>query len=261
MEISAKDLNDLRRAKRLLQNTSFAARMSNAVGRPLEQLTASLPRGVTDAILTAINRALETSLNIAIRSLGERRVYRANAIHKLAVGASGAIGGAFGLPAVALELPASTTLMLRSIAETARSEGESLESAEARLACLQVFALGGPANQDDALDTSYFAVRAAMATTLEEAARYVTTHGMGSKGAPVLVRLLTQISTRFGVPVSQKLVAQTVPVIGAAGGAALNVIFLATFQDLARGHFIVRRLERTYGPETVRAVYSTLQVD
>ena len=151
--------------------------------------------------------------------------------------------------------------MLRSIAETARSEGESLESAEARLACLQVFALGGPAHQDDALDTSYFAVRATMATTLEEAARYVTTHGMASKGAPVLVRLLTQISTRFGVPVSQKLVAQTVPVIGAAGGAALNVIFLATFQDLARGHFIVRRLERTYGPETVRAAYSTLQVD
>jgi hypothetical protein len=261
VEISNEDLEDLRRAKRLLQTTTFAARMAGAVGRPLEQLTASLPRGVTEAIFAAVNKALEASLDVAIRSLGGRRVNRANAIHKLAVGASGAIGGALGLPAVALELPASTTIMLRSIAEIARSEGESLESPEARLACLQVFALGGPGKQDDALDTSYFAVRAAMATTLEEAAKYVTTHGVTRKGAPVFVRLLTQISTRFGVPVSQKLVAQTVPVIGAAGGAALNVIFLATFQDLARGHFIVRRLERTYGPDTVRVVYATLQGD
>ena len=39
------------------------------------------------------------------------------------VGASGAIGGAFGLASVAVELPISTTIMLRSIADIARSEG------------------------------------------------------------------------------------------------------------------------------------------
>jgi hypothetical protein len=58
--------------------------------------------------------------------------------------------------------------------------------------------------------------------------------------------------------VSEKFVAQSVPVIGAAGGAAINVMFMTHFQDLARGHFIVRRLERKYGAEHVRAVYATL---
>ena len=56
---------------------------------------------------------------------------------------SGAIGGAFGFAALAVELPISTTILLRSIAEIARAEGEDLSRPEARLACLEVFALGG----------------------------------------------------------------------------------------------------------------------
>jgi hypothetical protein len=221
-------------------------------------LTSSLPKGATDVIAGAVNKALQTSLDVAVRSLGGRKVKHADTMHKLAVGASGAVGGAFGLPAIALELPASTTLMLRSIAEIAQSEGESLESPEARLACLQVLALGGPSQDDDAVDTGYFAVRAIMAKTLEEAAAYVASHGVAQQGAPALVRFLAQIAARYGVTVSQKLVAQSVPVIGAAGGAAINVIFLAHFQDLARGHFIVRRLERKYGPDAVRQAYAAL---
>ena len=96
-----------------------------------------------------------------------------------------------------------------------------------------------------------------MARSLEEAARYIAQHGLTQRGSPVLVRLVSQIAARYGVAVSQKLVAQAVPVIGAVGGATVNVIFLAHFQDLARGHFIVRRLERTYGPDAVRAAYAT----
>jgi hypothetical protein len=34
---------------------------------------------------------------------------------------------------------------------------------------------------------------------------------------------------------------------------ARNLLFIDHFQDVARGHFIVRRLERAYGAETVRA--------
>jgi hypothetical protein len=258
VEIAPDDLDDLGRAKRLLENPSVAARLAGAVGKPLEQLVRALPPGATASIMSGVNRALDVSLNAAIRSLGSSRFERSNALHRLAVGASGAIGGAFGLTAFALELPTSTTLMLRSIADIAQTEGESLESPEARLACLQVFALGGPGAQDDAAETGYFAVRAAMARALEEAAEYVAKYGVTRNGAPALVRFLAQIATRFGVPVSEKFVAQSVPVIGAAGGAAINVMFMTHFQDLARGHFIVRRLERKYGAEHVRAVYATL---
>jgi hypothetical protein len=79
------------------------------------------------------------------------------------------------------------------------------------------------------------------------------------EGAPFLIRFLTQIASRFGVVVSQKIAAQTVAVIGAVGGAAVNLAFIEHFQDIARGHFTVRRLERVYGAETVRAEYNRLK--
>src|SRR5205807_9646629 len=63
----------------------------------------------------------------------------------------------------------------------------------------------------------------------------------------------------FGVNVSEKVAAQAVPVIGAAGGVVINVLFIDHFQEMARGHFIVRRLERTYDPQLVRAEYERLQ--
>src|SRR5262249_47093152 len=73
--------------------------------------------------------------------------------------------------------------------------------------------------------------------------------------APVLVRFIAQIASRFGVVVTQKLAAQAVPVIGALGGAAVNYAFIDHFQEVARAHFVVRRLERRYGKDAVRAVY------
>jgi hypothetical protein len=253
--LTQQDLDDLRRAKGLIEKQSLAARIANTIGKPIEQLTASLPGPATAMLSSAVDRALRASLNVAIRSLGTRRLRRPDALHKVAVGASGAIGGAFGLAGLGVELPASTTLMLRSIAEIAQREGESLDNPEARLACLQVLALGGPSTADDAVETGYFAVRAAMAKTLEEAAAYVAQHGVTSRAAPALVRLLAQIGARFGIPVSQKVVAQSVPVIGSASGAALNVLFMDHFQALARGHFIVRRLERAHGADAVREAY------
>jgi EcsC protein family len=58
----------------------------------------------------------------------------------------------------------------------------------------------------------------------------------------------------FGVVVTQKLAAQAIPLVGALGGAAVNYAFIEHFQDMARGHFIVRRLERAYGKEVVQRV-------
>ena len=43
--------------------------------------------------------------------------------------------------------------------------------------------------------------------------------------------------------------------MGALGGVTINVLFIDHFQDMARGHFIVRRLERTYDAETIRNAY------
>ena len=169
--------------------------------------------------------------------------------------ATGAGGGAFGLAGLPVELPLSTTIMLRSIADIARSEGESLAAPEGKLACLEVFALGGRRPNDDATESAYFAVRGVLAKAVSEAAQFITEKGLVEEGAPALIRLVAQVASRFGAAVSEKVAAEAVPVIGAAGGAAINLLFIDHFQDMARGHFIVRRLERAYGAELVRAEY------
>ena len=77
----------------------------------------------------------------------------------------------------------------------------------------------------------------------------------------MLVRLISLIAARFGLVVSQKMAAQLVPVIGAMGGAAVNYAFVDHFQNVARGHFTVRRLERAYGAEAIRTEYELLRLE
>jgi hypothetical protein len=162
------------------------------------------------------------------------------------------------MAALAIELPVSTTIMLRSIADVARSEGERVKSPETRLACLQVFALGGRSTNDDAAESGYFAIRAALARGLADAAQFIAERGLAQDGAPAVVRFIVQVAARYGVVVSEKTAVQALPLIGAAGGALVNALFMDQFQDVARGHFIVRRLERDYDHETVRRAYVDL---
>jgi hypothetical protein len=42
-------------------------------------------------------------------------------------------------------------------------------AAETKLACLEVFALGGPSSSDDGTESGYFAVRTALAKSIADA--------------------------------------------------------------------------------------------
>jgi len=74
----------------------------------------------------------------------------------------------------------------------------------------------------------------------------------------VLVEFVSRLAARFGVSVSEKVAVEAVPILGAVGGATINVLFTDHFQRMARGHFTVRRLERTYGAAVVREAYEAL---
>jgi hypothetical protein len=203
-----------------------------------------------------VHKALEGALGAALKTTSKRPGKRSSdRLHQAMVGTTGAVGGFFGLPGLAVELPLSTTLMLRSIAEIARGEGEDLGSAETRLECLTVFALGGPSRRDNAADSAYFAVRAALAKAVAEAAEHLAARGLGASGAPIVARLVAQVAGRFEAAVAEKIAVQSLPVIGGASGAAINLAFIRHFQAMARGHFTVRRLERRYGKEAVRRAY------
>lgn len=118
--------------------------------------------------------------------------------------------------------------------------------------------MGGPTPEDDGAESGYFAVRMALAQAVSEATKYVAKRAVVEDGAPVIVRLLAQVAARFNTVVGEKIMAQGVPIVGALGGATINVLFIEHFQDMARGHFIVRRLERVYGQDEVRAKYGEI---
>jgi hypothetical protein len=148
---------------------------------------------------------------------------------------------------------------LRSIAEIAREEGEDLTAPDAAFACVEVFALGGQADEEAAFESGYFAVRATLAKSVSDSARFVANEGLSAQSAPIVARLISQIAARFGVVVSEKVAAQAAPIFGAIGGATVNAAFADHFQTLARGHFIVRRLERKHGPSLIAFEYQRLR--
>ncbi|MCS6953741.1 MAG: EcsC family protein [Bryobacterales bacterium] len=257
--MAPEDRAALREAVRLLESPSFAARLASRVGMPAEKLLKAMPRGVSESLQSLVRSTLEKCLEVAVHRIDQPVAAEPDKALKIAAGLTGGAGGFFGMAGLAVELPVTTTIMLRSIAEIARREGEDFRSPEARLACLEVFALGGRTGADDAVESGYYAVRAVLARAVSEAARYIAQRGLAEEGAPVLVRLIAAIASRFGLVVSEKAAAAAVPLVGALGGAAINVLFLEHFQNIARGHFTVRRLERKYGAPLVRAEYERLR--
>ena len=248
--LSAGEMRDLAKAKALLEKPSLAMRLANRLGSPIEKGFALLPKNWTNIVHKSTQAALLKALGVAITTLGRRNQRGSREFfHKILAGTSGGIGGAFGLMALPVELPISTTIMLRSIADVAQSEGHDLSNIETKLSCLEVFALGGEEGKADAPQSAYWAARSAMSQALNQAATYLAQKGVVRETAPAIARFIGQIAARFGVVVSEEVAAKALPVLGAAGGGIINVMFISHFQDMARGHFIVKRLEAAHGQE------------
>lgn len=163
-----------------------------------------------------------------------------NWFNKAVATVTGTATGFFGLPGALVDIPITTLLMMRSIAEIARFYGEDLSTDETKRACLQVFAFGGPGTQDDDAEVSY----------------WVTRSGLSHKTIEVLIKRILPV---FSVSVSERLMATAVPVAGAAAGGTLNYVFMDFYQDMARVHFTIRSLERRHGEEAgVRACFDSL---
>ncbi|GAB4363801.1 MAG: EcsC family protein [Methylohalobius crimeensis] len=257
--LAASDYQQLAEAVRFLENPGLAARLSNYIGMPVEKALANLPedwvKPITRLTREALNRSLDAAL-LTLSAQSTRRVPKRS--HKFLVGLSGAVGGSFGIASLAVELPISATLMLRAIAATAREHGEDLQDPRAKLACLEVFALGGKSRADDAADTGYYAVRAFLSKSLEESAKHLLRKGLAKEGAPALVRFLNAVAQRFSIQVTQKFAMQAVPAVGAFSGATVNLIFIDHFQKTAHAHFTIRRLERIYGRDRIQQTYEGL---
>ncbi len=258
--MTASDYQALSEAMRLLENPGLTAKLSNYIGMPVEKALAMLPQNLVKPVTLITRQALGRAMDAALLTLPAEYTAPSNRMgHKLLAGLSGALGGSFGIASLALELPLSATLILRAIAAIAREHGEDLDDPRARLACMEVFALGGKSRSDDNSDVGYYAVRAFLSKTLEESAKHVMKKGLAKEGAPALVKFINAVSQRFSVQVSQKFALQSLPAIGAVSGATVNVVFVSHFQEMAQAHFTIRRLERIYGQDRIRHVWQSLE--
>ena len=245
-------------ARRRLEEPGWVISSLDWVGGKAETLLNWLPgifRRVLDKLGTwALRRALFfalTTINVGSRKKPSPKT------HTLLTMISGALGGSLGWLTMIIELPFTTVLMLRGIADIARSEGEDLSLVEARIACLSVFGMTKGKQGEGGAQWRFFATRSAIQELLKEASKVATKRGLAARTAPVMVRLMSKIAARFGVVISEKAVAQSIPVVGILGGAAVNGLITHHYLNLARGYFTLRRLEREHGEAFVQAHYQT----
>ncbi|HDX7396836.1 TPA: EcsC family protein, partial [Escherichia coli] len=286
--LEERELLDLEKAVKLLEQATITEKMTQMVGKPIDYLMSKLPKGAEAQIYSLVEKALHKAADAALWSLNNEPNREASTkTNKFFAAVSGAVGGTFGFSALAIELPLSTTIMLRSVADIARSEGFDLDKVETKQACLEVFALGGPSENDnavdtayenddavdtayendDAVDTAYYATRSFTAEAMqilskelsEIATKKVSVNAAmnltPTQTGKWLATLIEKVATRFGIVITEKTAAQVVPVIGAFAGATLNIMFTDYYQDMARGHFIIKRLEKKYGSELIKSEY------
>jgi len=266
-----RELQFLNEAAQYLEKPSFLMRIADMVGQPLEKLASSVvPDKVAQVGTNALKKAMEwASTTVPTQSEIEddfrtsvNAASKTGTMHKIATAAAGAVSGFIGLPGVLIELPLTTGLMFRSIASIAQSFGQDIRNPEVRLECLSIFSQGGPNPDDDAMESTYLTTRLAMTALIQDASRFLAgasakevSEAVARGTAPTLVRFITRVAAQFNVVVSEKVIAQGLPVIGAGTGAFINAAFSDHFNSVARYHFGMRKLEREYGTEVVQELY------
>jgi hypothetical protein len=256
--IAPADKVALTKAVKYLESRNFAARLADYAGVPINRVLGFLPKPVNKQLSVLVCDAVMKGLEVAVDTLDDKPPRSpAMGFSSFLAGVTGGVSGLFGFSALAVELPLTTTLMLRAIAEIAQHQGEDLSTVEARLACLEVFAYGAKPN-DENLDVGYYAARALISKYTHDIAALALERGAIDASAPVVASLVSEIVSRFGLVVSDKVAAGALPILGAVGGATVNIVFMDHFQRVAHAHFTLRRLERTYGSSHIKQRYAEL---
>ena len=137
--------------------------------------------------------------------------------------AMGAAGGLGGVSTALMELPATTTMLLRSIQGAAAREGFDPAEEGVKFDCIRVLSAAGPLSHDDGADTGFFSVRLTLT-------------------GPTMQRLIAAVAPKLSVVLGQKLAAQSVPILGALAGGGTNYVYTRYYQQIAHVHFGLRRL-------------------
>ena len=211
----------------------------NWAGQFAERGLASLPAGWRETLHARAREALSWAWQGAIAGMGSKRTGRAMParLYRLLTAGSGAITGAVGLPGVLADLPASTLLVLRSLAAIAREQGLDIRAADVQAACLEAFAFGGPTDADDDADLAFWSSRAAV---------------------PVFAEMLPQVASRLSGRLAVMLPVRAVPMVAVAASAGVNWHFTGFFQEMGDILLTLLPLERRRGRAQVRACFEAV---
>ena len=247
--LTPEDQETLRRAAvELLDARGVIMMVTEAVGHALDSVGGSIAdfvekkfgvdlKGKAEAIVETTLWKVQSGVVFGMDDTSDTE--RWGWFHQLVAVASGATAGFVGAPGLLWDIPVTTGMIMRSVADIARSyPGENLASDETKRACIEVFAFGGPEAEDDDADTGYWLVRS----------------GANHMAIELLIKT---VAARFGVTLGEKALAQAIPIAGLLAGGGLNYAFMDYYQQMARVHFAIRDVERRSADSSaVRACFS-----
>jgi len=201
----------------------FLAAVGGSAEGALRRLPGFIRNRLDRITLTALRRAMGAA------STSRRLVSdRSDMTNRLVSTLSGAMGGVAGLPGAMIELPLTVTALMRAMLAIAAEHGLDPDSDEVRRECLRVFATAGPFAEDDGTDMGLLAAKMT-----------ITGQSLNS--------LIARVAPRLASVFAQKLAAQATPVLGAVAGASINYTFTRYYQEMARIHFGLMRLQHETG--------------
>lgn len=222
-------------AKRWKRANGPVMAVLNRFGGQLEAQLGHLPEGFRDRIEAVTASALEAAYGLSrhgkkLPGSGNRGTF-AMAL------ATGAAGGAGGLPSAVAELPVTIMVLFHAIRREAEKLGFDPDDPWIAAEALRTFGSGSPIADDDGINTSFFSARLALT-------------------GPALQKTIAIVAPRLAAALGQKLAAQAVPILGAVSGAALNAAFLRYYREMAAIRFGLLRLSESHGAAAVLEGFS-----
>lgn len=200
-------------------------KLANFAGSRIDDLLDKIPDGYEKEVQNGIRSALEKAFEVSSKVASLQYMPKApKHFHKIAATFSGAIGGVGGMATSVAELPITIATMFASFQSIAEEHGFDRDSDETKMECLKVFTMGGPVHNDDDIDLSFVTAR------------------IGLTGQAVS-SLVTTASQKLAAMMTQKLGSQSVPMLGALTGAALNYTFVSYYEQMAQIRFRLKKLQ------------------
>lgn len=165
-----------------------------------------------------------------------------DAKYKSMAALEGAATGVAGLPGLAIDIPALMTLNFRAIGEYATYYGFDITLPQERIYALQLL---------NCASVSQAGKQAVLMELTKIAKEVAAKKAWKELNKNILVKIIKELAEKVGVNLTKRKLAQAVPAVGGAIGAAFNASYTADVCETAFNCYRKRFLARKYADATV----------